>query len=289
MIVFSSTGDMGVGKRRVPSGKAAGNAAANMDGEAAQGGGSRKRQKRGMVDGVAEFAPVTMCLTMQCDRRQLAGKQTVVNEKVKDAARKVMVKFEAQNVEMAWSRVGESVVEREAQCFCCQDPCACKRWREDLQAKGFCITTVDGERLGQKALSRLNASPGNAASPSSSNQKNEEHMGENSGMQEEAATEHSEEVVTPPSPQLSSPSILPRPGAARRAWADSHVNHEIVFRSPPGPQIKFLAPLTPYYLRPCSIFEPHNMPPTLRTQRPPADETTFLIKSLNHKTLSLHS
>jgi len=185
---------MGFGKRREPSGKAAGNAAANRDGEAAQGGGSRKRQTRGL-DSVAEFVPVTMCLTMMCDQRQLVGRQPRVDEKVADAARKVMLEFGgAQNVEMAWSRVGESVVEGEAQCFCCQDPCACKRWREDLQAKGFCITTVDG----QKTLSRLNASPENAASPSSSNQKNEEHMGENSGMQEEAVTQNSEEIVTPP-------------------------------------------------------------------------------------------
>ena len=217
---------MGPGKRRVASENAGRNASANRDGEAAQGGGSRKRQTRGLMDGVTEIAPVTMCLTMQCDRRQLAGRQAVVNAKVVDAVRKVMLDFGTQNVEMAWSRVGEGEeigasedtvqrnlpalgVQGDAQCLCFQDPCACMRWREELQAKGFCITT----------LSRLSASPDTAPSPSSSKEQNEEHVGKKSGMQE-AATENSEEVDAPPLPQLSSPQLslkLPKPGAAALA------------------------------------------------------------------------
>ena len=104
------------GKRRAqPSGNEQDNAASG-DGDAAQGGPSRKRQTQGLsvlgAGGTAEagyeqeepgltLVPVTMSFSMRCDPSALNGRKEALEAAVEAALSKVVVEFQGQEFMVA--------------------------------------------------------------------------------------------------------------------------------------------------------------------------------------------
>jgi len=112
------------GKRRAqPSGNEQGNAASG-DGDAAEGGPSRKRQTQGRslqgAAGAAEagsceqeepgwtLVPVTMNFSMRCAPSALDGRKAALEAAVEAALSKVVTEFQGQEFSVAWTRVGPS-------------------------------------------------------------------------------------------------------------------------------------------------------------------------------------
>ena len=129
------------------------------------------------------MAPVTMCLSMRCNPSALVGRKAALEAALEAAVRKVATEFGGRECRVEWTRVGPSedtlqqvlplLLERVgpggavhyflAPCFY-----VCKSWRRELEARGFCSTTVqlcselagggDAECFLQNAVRRLNAS-----------------------------------------------------------------------------------------------------------------------------------
>ena len=176
------------GKRRAqPSGNPEDNAASNGDTEASQeGGASRKRQTLQLsVDGAAADSadarscgqeesdstksPVTLSLSLRWDTTAMG------RAALEAALRKAVTDLGGREFGLEWTRVGPSedtlqrvlplVLEGQEPQFVLLCFQACKPWRRELEARGFCSRTLqlcvllaegrrDVERFGQNALQK---------------------------------------------------------------------------------------------------------------------------------------